>query len=96
MGKRITSLKGLLLEARRFRDKITKIGKKITRNPHRGDYVPSVDSLKELSNEMDILIKKADEFKAAHAQFQWDMYEARDLLKSLLQIALAQKEIMEK
>jgi hypothetical protein len=94
MGKFvIKTTKGLRLQGQRFRKKIRRIGEKISRNPHRGDLIPSLELVNALLEEQETLLKNAEALAKDQHQFSWDMYETKALLRDIHKISAAQRAI---
>lgn len=89
----VKSIQGLHQKGQRLRDRVFEIGRKMNRNPHRVDCMPDFDEVVDLIDQEEQLTAIKKTMMAAHSQFEWNLYEAKDLLKHLHKIVVAQREI---
>jgi len=89
----IKSLNGLCQKGQRFKNRLFNIGKKMMRNPSRAEFIPSLEQVEQLMDEHAQLMEIKKSFAKAQNQFDWDMYDATGVLKGLLKIAVAQRDI---
>lgn len=92
----IKSLNALCRDCERFSDKVLKLALKIRKNPHRGDYIPSIEQTSLLQEEQGALIQRLLPFEMFQDHLQQLMKNTDGLMKNLYIITMAQKDLHDK